>query len=579
MKQLWTKWLALRSKTQACKCATYVIAAVFAVTIFAQCVSFHSIVYGEASFEPIYLVSMLIKASIAIFFASFSLITPQKYWVLPVSALVGFWSMAELIYFRSNSIFIEKYSLTMVGNMAGVWDSIWLFNHAIDWVLLLPTLVLGIVVYLFYSKQTHFQAFLIALAVSFLLNGVGCYGIHRKLECVRPVCTHKHVFNPYAKFGEASYLGFTTENYVRNVSVLHSLIFQIKELVLMPFEKETYKMTTIESEQAHLYVQPPNVNCTPATPLIVLLIESFESWTITPEVTPNLYQFIQETPSLLYANKVQSQVRHGVSADGQMIVNTGLLPLTDGATCFRYPQHTYPAISHLYQNPGIVVALSLSYWNQRFMNDAYGIQQAYVVPSWLDSKMFDQLDAVKSQHDYILSLTMTMHAPFQKCPVNTYPSVDGMPDDIYRYLNSVKYMDKHLGRILSAIANDPQTHSSTVVITGDHNVLSYKTRNNFKQLNQELQLGFDEIGEYIPLIIYSPRIEQKVMITDTICQMDIYPTLLHILDCDSYYWKGFGVNLLEKDAWKHRPIQPKEAQRLSDKMIRANYFEKLVTEE
>ena len=117
-----------------------------------------------------------------------------------------------------------------------------LFNHAIDWVLLLPTLVLGIVVYLFYSKQTHFQAFLIALAVSFLLNGVGCYGIHRKLECVRPVCTHKHVFNPYAKFGEASYLGFTTENYVRNVSVLHSLIFQVKELVLMPFEKETYKI-------------------------------------------------------------------------------------------------------------------------------------------------------------------------------------------------------------------------------------------------------------------------------------------------------------------------------------------------
>ena len=201
------------------------------------------------------------------------------------------------------------------------------------------------------------------------------------------------------------------------------------------------------------------------------------------------------------------------------------------------------------------------------------------MPSWLDSKMFAQLDAVKSQHDYILSLTMTMHAPFQKCPVNTYPAVDGMPDDIYRYLNSVKYMDKHLGRILSAIANDPQTHSSTVVITGDHNVLSYKTRNNFKQLNQELQLGFDEIGEYIPLIIYSPRIEQKVMITDTICQMDIYPTLLHMLDCESYYWKGFGVNLLEKDAWKHRPIQPKEAQRLSDKMIRANYFEKLVTEE
>jgi hypothetical protein len=57
--------------------------------------------------------------------------------------------------------------------------------------------------------------------------------------------------------------------------------------------------------------------------------------------------------------------------------------------------------------------------------------------------------------------------------------------------------------------------------------------------------------------------------------MDVYPTILHLLDCQSYYWKGFGVNLMEKDAWKNRPIQPAEAQQLSDKLIRANYFKQL----
>ncbi len=86
------------------------------------------------------------------------------------------------------------------------------------------------------------------------------------------------------------------------------------------------------------------------------------------------------------------------------------------------------------------------------------------------------------------------------------------------------------------------------------------------------------MGEYVPLIIYSPRIKQKVLINDEVCQMDIYPTLLHILDCEAYCWKGFGVNLLEQDAWKNRPISPKEAQRLSDKMLRANFFKNVITQ-
>lgn len=40
--------------------------------------------------------------------------------------------------------------------------------------------------------------------------------------------------------------------------------------------------------------------------------------------------------------------------------------------------------------------------------------------------------------------------------------------------------------------------------------------------------------------------------------MDIYPTLLHLLGCDKYYWKGVGVNLLEQDTWVNRPISPNE---------------------
>lgn len=42
--------------------------------------------------------------------------------------------------------------------------------------------------------------------------------------------------------------------------------------------------------------------------------------------------------------------------------------------------------------------------------------------------------------------------------------------------------------------------------------------------------------------------------------------------CEDYYWKGFGVNLLDSVARHNRPISEQEAYRLSDMIICGNYF-------
>jgi phosphoglycerol transferase MdoB-like AlkP superfamily enzyme len=74
-----------------------------------------------------------------------------------------------------------------------------------------------------------------------------------------------------------------------------------------------------------------------------LLIESLENWVITPEIMPNLYS-LTKSNNILYAPRITSQALKGTSADGQMIVLTGLLPIKNGATCFRYSDNTYPSI-------------------------------------------------------------------------------------------------------------------------------------------------------------------------------------------------------------------------------------------
>lgn len=571
-------WLTgMRAKCSASKHANVIVCSVFTISIFLQCILFHKLVYGTFAYSLCDGPSLIIRLSIGLFIASFCFLTKRKFWLIVVSLITAFWSMAELIYYRANSIFIEEYSLTMADNMNGVWDSIWVFNEIQDWLLLLPTLVVGVVVWMYASPTRKMKPFFVTLLLSVALNCWSTHQIHILVACPHDVCEHRwyDIMNPFAKNGDVTYLGFTTEHYMEYVSVLHSFVFQIKDLVMLPFADGQYQMTAEDESQASRFVQTDSIveKPQPATPLIIVLVESFESWTITPETTPNLCKFIDETSSILYANLMHPQVRHGVSGDGQMIVNTGLLPITDGAACFRFPSNVYPALSHLYQNPGLIAASSLSFWNQKFMSKSYGIKQNYVVEAIDDKITFEKYRSLKKEHDFLMVLTMGTHAPFDNSPEYTYPMVEGMPTKIYDYLNSVKYMDKQLNMLLEDIKNDPAIQSSTVVITADHSGLGLSLRTEFEEFDKERQLPFEEINGCIPFLVYSPLIKEKTIISDPICQMDIYPTLLHLLGCESYYWKGLGVDLMVHKSWKNRPIPLAEAQLLSDKIIRSNYFE------
>ena len=57
--------------------------------------------------------------------------------------------------------------------------------------------------------------------------------------------------------------------------------------------------------------------------------------------------------------------------------------------------------------------------------------------------------------------------------------------------------------------------------------------------------------------------------------MDLFPTVLHAIGQMNYAWRGFGIDLLSPDAniyLSKRPIAPQEAYKLSDKLIRNDYF-------
>ena len=75
------------------------------------------------------------------------------------------------------------------------------------------------------------------------------------------------------------------------------------------------------------------------------------------------------------------------------------------------------------------------------------------------------------------------------------------------------------------------------------------------------------------MIIHGPTIDGNTCVQGVAYQMDIYPTVLAAIGCEDFFWKGFGVNLMDSASRSNRPISDVDAFDLSDKVIRSNRFE------
>ncbi|MCQ2308503.1 MAG: LTA synthase family protein [Bacteroidales bacterium] len=313
--------------------------------------------------------------------------------------------------------------------------------------------------------------------------------------------------------------------------------------------------------------------------LIMILVESLESWPLEKDidgvnVVPNLRNLIVKD-HVLYCDKIKSQTLSGNSGDGQMIVNTGLLPIAEGVACMNYGNNVYPNIAHLYENSTIVNPWP-HIWNQDTMTVRYSYRNV-VEPTdnkWEDLDVFNSLKNVLkicTKPSCTMAVTVSTHVPFDR--INQFVDFsEKSPNIISKYLNCLSYTDNCLGELINDIESDTILENSTIVITGDHTVFKPIMFNEFVDYLNKEELSCAHGSNYCPLIIYSPEIEGNIHVTDTCYQMDVFPTILNLIGAEDYFWHGFGVNVMDSVARHNRPITEEEAYRLSDLMIRSDYF-------
>ena len=569
----------------------------FALTIFLQCVLFQwrmtgtfilsSLWNNPAEFFAFY----MSKIAISLFISSFILLFRRKYWTLYVSIFINIWIFVELIYYRAYGFVLDASTMLIAHNMQGFWNSVYMYFMPADIVLILPTIFLFPI--LFYSNSTEKNKMIMVVLIvcAFICETIGMFSFHRAYRTVNGnnvgtqfeeynemlIPYDEYHFNPFTRrafYGmyDISNVQITSEKYIRYHSVIHHFIFNIKENINAWINgSATFTLSNNDRKKAvQLCFNPPK-DVEPNSKLIICLIESWETWVLHPYIMPNLFSFIESHESIFYATKIKRQIKAGGSADGQMIINTGLLPLNEGAACFNYPNNVYPSLSDCYDVSVGLFPHDLTVWNQNKMSAAYSIKDNIQTKSTDKAIMTTLLEVVEG-YDYVMALTFSTHNPFEGYVYSKLSIPKGMPELMARYIMANNYLDDCMADFLQAIDDNEDLKDATIVFVGDHTVFYPEQRQSFAKYCQSNKLDYDVMDDYGPLIIYSPFVEQKEKYEDLAYQMDVYPTILSTIGCDEYYWKGVGVNLRDTIARHNRKISVIEAHDLSDKLIRSNFF-------
>ena len=529
--------------------SSYFYGAVFAVVVFIKCVLFNWYAFDQivlsslwkalAAFGGFY----MSKIAMAIGVASFVLLCNRKWVAIVLSTLIDIWIIANLMYVRSYGMVIDAFSITMAGNLSGFESSLPLYMRWAD--IIFPILTIGIAFIPFTRLEMKPRLIFspVCVTIAIMLGYLGQYSYLRAHDSTSDFC-----WRLFTRNARQTMYGMELTYPTQQTSILQTIGYDISDLFEYLYEKwHPYHLSNEDKAMISksYRADAENAKKSLSGPLVIVVVESFEDWVFQPQIMPYLMAFCEKHP-VLYADKVKSQVRGGMSADGQMLINTGLLPTLEGAACFRFPRNTYPGImQYIEGKSAMLVPHNVDVWNQQMMSYAYGYDTTAQV-SQVDTILFRQvLEYLHSGHKNVQLLTMSTHTPFSSGAALSDLEIDNDIPALNRdYMKAFNAFDYGLNVFLEAIDTDAALQNATVVITGDHNILSKNAS--------------------CPLIIYSPKFETSINYTEECYQMDIYPTLVDVLGIDPC-WQGFGISLLTGG---ERKITEEQAYDLSDKMHR-----------
>ncbi|RYG74694.1 LTA synthase family protein [Lentibacillus lipolyticus] len=307
--------------------------------------------------------------------------------------------------------------------------------------------------------------------------------------------------------------------------------------------------------------------------VIFISAESIQSFVINNKVngeviTPFLNSLVKDE-STFYFNNFYHQTLQGKTSDSEFLVENSLYPLSRGAVFFTHGQNEYHGLSEMLNNEGyftsVLHANNKSFWNRDQMYDSlevdhfYG-EEAYEVTEensigWglKDKPFFEQsMKYLQSMEQpfYSKFITLTNHFPFHLDKEDrSIEKYDSNSSTLNNYFPAVRYMDEAIEEFFGQLKQSGLYKDSIIVIMGDHYGIS---ENHNKAMSR--YLGKDKITPYdhvqlqrVPMFIHIPGYENGKVISKVTGQIDVKPTLLHLLGISTEDDIQFGNDMFIDD--------------------------------
>lgn len=578
-------------------------AIIFAVGIFLTFVAFDVIwcmdtTFASFSFFETYATKIIATLALAGVYA----LTRCRWAQIVVMALLDVLLVANLMYFRTYYSAIPASSYLEAGNLADFKASV---TDSLRWAdIVLPLITIATAVMAFRYKATKRQPLTAVLkwwaaplaGFALLLTGVNLCkgGFHKSLRSVRQ--------SAYLCSADAPIF-----------SVFGCIWYDITDAAepITP-EKQAEIERWLASQPKH---QPADSVTEKRSNLLIVFAESLESWVLEKkvdgkEITPCLNRLLKEK-STLYAPNVLTQVKGGRSIDAQLMICSGLLPLMSGTYSSLYYDNTFytlqKAMRGLKHSRSYLLTIDkVSTWNQGAVARSFGTD---TIISYHDFKMTEAFGTHKRIGDasffqqcrdkiergevwkpgesvYMQFVTYSGHAPF-KLPDHlrtiTFPA--SIPEKAADYMTTAHYTDKAIGDFVAYLKTLPQYKETIVVIVGDHEGLaSYRQ----ELVGNPACRGLVSDKQLTPFIVLNSPVGMRY--DKFMGQIDIYPTLLNLMQLDAYRWHGLGQSILDprkqgvavgsvmnvEGTGSDKEVERlKEAHTVSDYMLRYDWLKRL----
>lgn len=303
--------------------------------------------------------------------------------------------------------------------------------------------------------------------------------------------------------------------------------------------------------------------------VIFVSLESTQSFVVNQtlngeEITPFLNDFIKES---YYFENFYHQTEQGKTSDSEFLVANSLYPLGRGAVFFTNSNNEYNAMPEILKENNYYSATfhanNASFWNRDIMYDSFKVDHFYDIKSYevtnetsvgwglKDKEFFEQsVNLMKELQKpfYSYFITLTNHFPFElEEEDKLIEEFDSNSGTLNRFIPTVRYQDEALKRFIERLKESGLYDNSIIVLMGDHYGISENHNKALaKFLGKEKITPYDTVQlQRVPFLIHIPEItdQNPRLISDISGQIDVKPTLLHLLGIDTSEMIQFGNDL------------------------------------